>query len=313
MKVTRYPFLSSLAHPPSVVTVGNFDGLHLGHQRLLERLLDEACSRNLASVLVTMQPSPKAYFGADSGARSGRILSFRQKHRLLCQAGLDELCVLNFNDRLANMDAEDFMQQVLWRGLGAAVIVIGDDFRFGKGRRGDVEMLQRFCQGKDVLLLPQNSVTLNGQRVSSTAIREALQQGRVDSANAMLGRPYSVSGRVRRGKQLGRTLGFPTLNLTLHQQAPLNTGIYVASVECGGRLYCGVASVGLNPTTEQRTQAILEVHLFDFNADVYAQRVEVFFHARLRNEVKFSTLSALQTAIADDVRKAREFFASTQE
>lgn len=306
MKIIRYPQYQPLLLD-SCVTVGNFDGVHLGHQALIKKVVEESSVHQCKSVVVTMNPLPQQFF---AGKDSVEILtSFKSKAKLIAALGVDVLCVLNFNQRLAEMSAEDFFKKLLVKGLGAQYILVGDDFKFGKNRQGDFSKLQQWSI--DLGLKTENLDSIqNGQmRVSSTHIRSLLRNGELMLAKQMLGRPFNILGRVVHGRKKGRELGYPTINIELKQGGfPLH-GIYISHVLIAGVAYQSVTSVGMNPTVGGNVKRV-EVHVLDFDQDVYGQTVEVLFYKKLRNEVKFDSLNELIGAIKQDVRAGREYFAS---
>jgi len=256
--------------------------------------------------VVSMQPLPMQFF---QGPGAVELLTrFRQKFHLLSSLGVDVWCLLNFNHKLAAMTAQQFVTGILFNGLGARSIVIGDDFKFGANRGGDFKLLQSMSATAGVTVVQQGSITVNGFRVSSTAIREALRNAQFELVKQMLGREFSVLGKVESGRRMGQQLGYPTLNLELRNGAfPLH-GIYVVRVVIDQVSYRAVASVGFNPTVGGNAKR-LEVHVLDFNQQVYGKTVEVLFYKKLRNEVEFDTLTALKTAIATDVRETQAYFA----
>ena len=305
MKLIRYPQLKPLPGG-SCVTVGNFDGLHLGHQALIQQTIEQARTTDTQSVVVSMQPLPIQFF---QGAGAVELLTrFRQKYHLLCSLGVDVWCLLNFNHQLAAMTAEQFVTGILFDGLNAQSIVIGDDFKFGANRGGDFKLLQSMAATAGVNVVQQGSITVNGIRVSSTAIRAALKAGFFERVKHMLGRDFSVLGKVESGRRMGQQLGYPTLNIELRNGAfPLH-GVYVVRVVIDQVAYQAVASVGYNPSVGGNAKR-LEGHVLNFNQQVYGKTVEVLFYKKLRNEVEFDTLTALKTAIATDVRETQAYFA----
>lgn len=312
MQLIRYPQhqplkSSQLSDPASCVTIGNFDGVHLGHQALISKVVKEARQSGRQAVVVTMQPLPLQYFNDPYAVEI--LTPFKHKYKLLKQLGVDVMCLLNFNQRLAAMSAADFYQQIICNGLKAGYVLVGDDFRFGANRQGDFTALQRLAEPDGVEVAQMDTIITHDQRVSSTAIRARLNNGEFQLAKAMLGRDFNVQGRVAHGRKLGRTLGYPTINLALKQGAfPLH-GIYVVEINIAGQCYPAVGSVGFNPSVGGNAKRI-EVYVLDFNQQVYGQCVEVLFYKKLRNEVKFDSLNALTSAIDEDVRLTRNFFAN---
>ena len=292
----------------SVLTIGNFDGLHLGHQALLRLLTTKAQSLGLPAVALTFEPHPREYFAPAQAP--ARLASLREKLLLLDAAGVDATRLIRFNARFAAFTAERFIEDVLVGSLRVRHLIIGDDFRFGAGRKGDFAMLQAAGEkyGFGVEAMPTHAH--DGERVSSSAVRSALAAGQLDRAARLLGRPYSIAGRVVHGDKLGRTLGFPTANIQLKGRRPPLAGIYTVRVEgLGDAPVHGVASVGVRPTVTAHGRPTLEVHLFDWDADCYGAHLRVHFLARQRDEAKYDSLDALTAQIARDADIARAWFA----
>jgi riboflavin kinase/FMN adenylyltransferase len=280
------------------LTIGNFDGVHRGHRALIDRVTAKAREAKLTSCILTFEPHPREFFNPD-GAPT-RISRLRDKLELMAQAGAERVHVARFDARFAALPAEKFISDVLVRGLGVRWLMVGRDFRFGAKRAGDFSTLQN--RGFAVEAMPD--VQFEGKRVSSSAVRAALAAGDLAGAERLLGHPYTISGRVAHGAKLGRGLGFPTANIVLRRPPPVG-GIFVVEVDRYGR---GVASVGRRPTVNPVAIPLLEVHLFDHDADLYGEHLRVRFLKKLRDEEKYDGLAALQAAIARDARQAREFF-----
>lgn len=292
---------------PHAVTIGNFDGLHLGHQAMLARLMDAARARGLPACVLSFEPHPREFFSpADAPAR---LSSLREKAEMLAALGVDRLHVLRFDLALARLTPEAFIERVLGATLAARYVLVGDDFRFGAKRAGDLALLKEAGRrlGFDAESLP--TISVDGERVSSTAVREALAAGDLAHAARLLGRPYSISGRVVHGDKLGRDIGYPTANIQLKHNRPPLMGIFAVEV-CGldARVLPGVASLGVRPTVKGANAApVLEVHLFEFHADIYGRRVRVDFLTKLRDEEKYPDLPSLVAQIGRDVDAAKRF------
>lgn len=293
-----------------VATIGNFDGVHLGHQAVLQQLAEAAQARGLPAAVITFEPQPQEYFAPD--AAPPRLTRLREKCQTLERFAVDRLLVLPFNRRLAGLSADDFIERVLVRGLAVRQLVVGDDFRFGHDRAGDFARLQAAGRERGFEVVNMHTFSLHGERVSSTRVRAALAAGDLDAAEQLLGRPFRMSGRVAHGDQRGRSIGFPTANLHLHRRSVPVHGVFAVEVfGLDGEPLAGVANVGNRPTVDgQRT--LLEVHLFDFARDIYGRYVHVDFRRKLRDEVRFGSLAELQAQIAEDARQARRFFARTR-
>lgn len=295
-------------HRGCIVTIGNFDGVHLGHQAILRQV--QARSEEIAApaMLICFEPQPKEFF--DLYNAPARLTRFREKVELLAEHGIDEVLCLKFDEQTRSMSAAAFID-LLATKLQVRAVFAGDDARFGNDRTGDFVMLQAAGEkyGFDVTNL--YTLTVNEARVSSTRIRECLALGDFDLAEKLLGRPYSITGKVVYGRQLGRTLDAPTANIQLHRyRAPID-GVYAIEIQCLGGTYRGVANVGVRPTLNDATvKPILEVHIFDFAQNLYGQTVKVIFRKKIREEQKFSGLAALKEAIRADIEVARTYFAA---
>jgi len=301
--------VADAASSPVALTIGNFDGVHLGHQAMLAHLRTAASARALPACVMTFEPHPREFFAPDQAPV--RLTTLREKCELLAQHGVDRVQICRFNFALAQVTAEEFIERILVRGMGVRWLQVGDDFRFGARRAGDLAMLKAFSarHGYEVETMP--TVMLEGVRVSSTAVRDALAGGDVAQAQSLLGRPYSISGRVVRGDQLGRKLGFPTANVQMRHNRPPLCGIFAVEFHrADGSVMRGVASLGVRPTVKARGAApVLEVYLFDFAAEIYGEHVRVEFLHKFRDEAKYVDIDTLQRQIAQDVADAKNFFA----
>jgi riboflavin kinase/FMN adenylyltransferase len=296
------------ADTPIALTIGNFDGVHLGHQAMLARLIEVARPRGLPPCAMTFEPHPREFFAPDKAPT--RLTSLREKLELLAAHGIEMTYVCRFDYPFAQTPAEDFVERTLVRGLGVKYVLVGDDFRFGARRAGDFALLRQHAAHLGYSVEAMSSVTLEGERVSSTAIRDALAAGQLQRAGRLLGRPYSISGRVVAGDGLGRKLGFPTANVQMKHNRPPLFGIFAVEVAGIAEMPLpGVASLGVRPTVKQGAQPVLEVYLLDFSADVYGRHVRVDFLHKFRDEEKFADLAALTRRIAADVDDARAYFA----
>ena len=280
------------------LTIGNFDGVHRGHRALIDRVIAKAREANLTSCVLTFEPHPREFFAGETAP--ARITRLRDKLELMAQAGVEHVHVARFDARFAALSAERFIEEILRKSLGVQWLLVGRDFRFGARRIGDLSTLQN--RGFVIEAMPD--VQFDGKRVSSSAVRAALAAGDLAGAERLLGHPYTISGRVAHGAKLGRGLGFPTANIVLRRPPPV-AGIFVVEVDDYGH---GVASVGRRPTVNPVPIPLLEVHLFDHDADLYGEHLRVRFLKKLRDEQKYDGLPALQAAIARDARQAREFF-----
>nr|WP_314627343.1 bifunctional riboflavin kinase/FAD synthetase [uncultured Noviherbaspirillum sp.] len=313
MKVFRgLPNAESRA--PCALTIGNFDGVHRGHQALLARLRDAADRLDLETAVMTFEPHPREYFAQRAGDLSkapARIASLRDKLQSLSNAGVDRVIVEHFNAQFAALGPEEFVKKVLVDGLHVKWLIVGEDFCYGSRRAGTIATLKEAGQrhGFEVVALP--AVNNDGMRISSSAIRQALAAGDFDHARALLGHSYTVSGHVIHGQKLGRTLGFPTLNLRIGHRRPALSGIFVVQVHGltpHSHPLPAVASLGVRPTVDDSGRVLLETHVFDFDQACYGKLVRVEFLAKLRDEEKYDGLAALTAAIKNDELQARGWF-----
>jgi riboflavin kinase/FMN adenylyltransferase len=293
---------------PVALAIGNFDGVHRGHQALLAQLVGAARRAQLSPAVMTFEPHPREFFAPDGAP--ARVANLRDKIEALRAAGVERVFIQHFNRRFASLTPEQFVDDVLVAGLDARCLLVGDDFRFGARRAGDVELLRRRAREHGYAVEQLATVQEHGVRVSSSEVREALAAGDLAHAATLLGRPYAISGRVLHGKKLGREIGFPTLNLRLAHRRPAAHGIFAVKVHgLGGHPRPGVASIGLRPTVENSRRWLLEVHLFDFAQQVYGRLVRVELVHKLRDEAKYESLQALSSAIRDDAAAARALLA----
>lgn len=291
---------------PVALAVGNFDGVHLGHAELLRRLADAASRRALVPTVLSFEPHPREFFAPD--AAPARLSTLREKLELLSEAGVEQTMICPFNAAFAALSADEFIEQVLVGALRVGHLIVGDDFRFGRGRTGDFALLQAAGRQHGFTVETMGSVTVDGERVSSSGVRRALAAGDMERAARLLGRPYVIDGQVVHGQKLGRQIGFATANLRIkHNPLPM-TGVF--AVEVGGlgeTPLPGVANLGIRPTVGG-TRPLLEAHLFDFARDIYGAHISVRFVHKLRDEQRFPNFDALKAQIAADAAAARAFF-----
>lgn len=298
---------------PCALAIGNFDGVHLGHQKLLHKVVELAKQRQLVPAVLTFEPHPKEFFGKSPDKAPARILSLRDKVETICRFGIQRIFILRFNEELASLSPKDFAESILAEGLEAKSIVIGENFHFGYKGEGDVHSLTSYGRslGFDVTPLPM--ADLGGIPVSSTRIRLALEKGNLDDVAKMLGRPYVITGKVRKGKQLGRTIGFPTINQRIlppcSKARPALRGVYAVKVfGIGKEALPGVACVGRRPTVTDNGEYLLETYIFNFHGDLYGKELTVEFLHKIRDEKKFSSIEQLKSAIHADMEAAEQFF-----
>lgn len=293
------------AHRGSAVSIGNYDGVHLGHQTVLRELVRHAGELGVPATVVVFEPTPQEFFAPD--ASPARLMRLPEKLQALREQGVDRVLCLNFNRQLAEMQPDEFIQRILVQGLGARYLVVGDDFRFGRARRGDFALLKAAGRAYSFEVQDTGALLADGQRISSTRIREALEAGDMERAVNMLGRPFALSGRVLYGAQLGRELGFPTANVALRRRVVPVRGIFAARVHgIDTTVHDGVAYVGNRPAVGGRG-TLLEVFVFDFEGDLYGRRVCVELLHRIRDDAHFDDLQAMQIQIRKDVHAARKW------
>lgn len=296
-------------HRGCVATIGNFDGVHLGHRRVLAQVKEKAQQLNLPCVVIIFEPQPQEFFAGQSAPR--RLTRFGEKVRLLEAEGIDRVLCLSFNQRLRSMSADHFIEQLLLQGLDIKHFVVGDDFRFGCDRSGDYDMLVRAGKKYDFTVVNTATYEQQGERVSSTRIRQVLTTNGLDEAEQLLGRRYAISGRVMLGQQLGRQLGVPTANVRMHRYASPLTGVYtVVATLPDGRQVPGVCNIGMRPTVNG-THPVLEAHLFNFNENLYGSLLTIEFKSFLRAEQRFDGLEQLKQQIHTDIEEAKAYFSLT--
>lgn len=291
---------------PVALTIGNFDGMHLGHQALLNELHAAAQARGLPTAVVIFEPHPREFFTPQQAPV--RLTSLREKLELFIEMGIDRVHVCRFNAHFAQISAAGFIH-ALHEKLSAKFVLIGDDFRFGSGRAGDFALMEKIGLQHGFAVQAVHSVLHNGVRISSTAVRAALAEGNMRVAQSYLGRPYSISGRVEHGDGLGKRLGFPTANIQLRHNRPPLSGIFVVQAHAEGMgVLQGVASLGVRPTVRQDGKPVLEVHLFEFAQQIYHRHMRLDFLHKLRDEEKYSDVETLTRQIALDVENTKQWF-----
>lgn len=296
MQVFRHFPLNS--NVPIGLTIGNFDGVHIGHQALIKKLIAESKKRNLTPSVMTFEPHPKEFFISENAP--SRLTTLREKLEFFLDYGIEKVFVCAFNQKFSNISSEAFMGQILKEQLKVQLLIVGDDFRFGSKRQAGIEDLKK--NAFELFEIPE--IDLNGKRVSSTRIREGLKEGRIQEVNQFLGRPYTISGKVVEGDKRGRQMGFPTANIHMKHLRPALTGVY--AVKLGNRN--GVANLGVRPTIAGTPKLLLEVHLLNFNEDIYGQHVQVTFLEKIRDEMKFENIDALIEQIKKDIAHATRYF-----
>ncbi len=308
--MTVEPFVVAVdpAKPPpglarAIYAIGNFDGVHRGHRAVLTRAAALARDAGTASAVLTFEPHPADYFA--QAPVVFRLTPFAEKTAALRDCGVSGVVSLSFGADLASLSAEAFVEQVLVARLGVSAVVVGADFHFGRGRSGSPEFLRRAGEAMGFRVIVADKVEEQGESISSSLIRRALERGEVDAAAHMLGRPYRVAGEVIGGQRLGRTLGVPTANIALSPTNRLAFGVYAVNVSLGGQVYGGAASFGVRPTVDNGPP-LLETYILDFAQDIYGRHIEVEFTAYLRPELKFDGLPALKSAMAKDIADARQ-------
>jgi riboflavin kinase/FMN adenylyltransferase len=291
-----------------VATIGNFDGVHLGHRAVIDRLAEQGRRLNLPVCVVLFEPQAREYFSPHNAPP--RLMRLRDKVDRLADLPVDHVLILRFNRALASQSPHSFIQTILIDALRVRYLVVGDDFRFGKQREGNFTLLQAVGHQVGFEVTDTPSVLIDGSRVSSTLIRQALAMGDLAYAARLLGKPYEVCGRIIHGQKRGRTMGFPTANVLLQRKNTPVKGVFAVTMRSlGAPPLPGVANVGSRPTVTGNKTMLLETHLLDFSGDLYGRKVEVEFHSKLRDERRFSDLTELSAQIAQDISEARSYFA----
>ena len=290
--------------PGCVLTVGNFDGIHEGHQKIIKALVTKANTLGVPSIVISFSVPPESFFGRPKA----RLSSFRDKHLFLESLGVEKHLLIRFNKDFSQMSAQTFVEDVLLAKLKMRCCFIGDDFRFGKDRQGDYSMLENMAKPSDFVAQKVSRVTVNGKRVSSSEIRELLRQGEFSMAEELLGRPFAIEGRIMHGEKRGRTIGFPTINISIGRKLSPVLGVFAVLIELNKKTYHGVCNVGKRPTIGGE-KILLEVNIFDFDKNVYGEHAKVLFRHRIREEMKFESVQQLQSQIASDANIARRYFA----
>lgn len=294
-------------HQPCVLTLGAFDGVHLGHQRVLKRLIDISKELGVPSTIAVLEPLPREYFAPAEAPP--RLMSFREKFLALRDVGLDRILRIRFTKALSDISATDFIERIFVNQLGVRYMVIGDDLRFGRDRGGDFNLLCRMGEKHDFKVEASDTFAIDGERVSSTRIRQALLNDDFELAERLLGRPYQINGKVVYGAQAGRSLGAPTANMELHRYRAALAGVYAVEVSgASNTLHYGVANIGTRPTMGDLVKAILEVHLLNFRGSLYGKSLKVRFRKRLREERKFPSIDDLKTQIHKDIDLTYDYF-----
>ena len=306
MRVIRGLHNLGLGGGGCVATIGNFDGVHLGHRAVFQRLSAQGRSLGLPTTVITFEPQPMEFFAPERAP--ARLTRLREKLDALQHCGIERVALLPFGPRLAAMGARAFVRELLVDGLGVRFLLVGDDFRFGHGRQGDYALLEAMGRDHGFAVEDLNTVTHGGERISSTRIREALSRGDLGQARHLLGRPYRICGRIGHGDKRGRTIGYPTANINLHRRVSPLRGVYAVMVDgVADRPWPGVANIGTRPTVTGDTRYLLEVHLFDLNSDLYGRHAQVEFRLKLRDEQRFDSFPALKAQIDRDAVAARAF------
>lgn len=298
---------------PCALAIGNFDGVHLGHQQLLHKVVELAEKRQLIPAILTFEPHPKEFFGKSQDKAPERILSLRDKVETIGRFGIQRIFILRFNEQLASLSPNAFAKSILADGLDAKSVVIGENFHFGYRGEGDIQTLTSLGKSLGFDVTSLSMANLGGKPVSSTRIRQALKKGQLDEVTNMLGRPYVITGKVRKGKQLGRTIGFPTINQRIlppcSKARPAIGGVYAVKVfGIGKDGLPGVACVGRRPTVTENGEYLLETYIFDFHGDLYGKELTVEFLHKIRDEKKFSGIEQLKSAIHADMEAAKSFY-----
>lgn len=293
--------------PAPVLTIGNYDGVHIGHKKIIKKVVDMALKVNGTSMLMTFEPHPLSILKPEK--LIGRITPFHIKSRIIEENGIEVLIVMEFNETLRQMGPEEFFSKILIEGLGIKGLIVGYDFKFGKGGIGNINTLKNLCEVNGVFFESVEAITLDGDKVGSNRIRKMLIEGNVHRASQLLGNWYFIEGRVIKGEGRGNKLGFPTINLETTYEIIPKEGVYITEVEFENRRYPSVTNIGFNPTFDGKRLSI-ETHIIDFAGNIYGKDVTLYFHERVREELKFNSIEDLKNQIQRDVNSARLYFNS---
>lgn len=305
------PEMLSQYHENCVATIGKFDGVHLGHQLILDQLKQKAEQQHLPAVVILLEPHPEEFFAKDINHCPARLTSIKEKLELLESFGVDFVFQLEFNKELSTLSAEDYVKNILVDGLGITCLIVGHDFKFGHQRQGDFKLLQNLGAEFNFEVLETAAYERNGQRISSTFIREKLGESDFKLVEQLLGRPYSMKGEVQRGQQLGTDLGYPTCNINPHRRKIPLQGVFACRVRLVDQYFQAAVNIGYRPTVTDNGEALLEAHILDFAEELYGRTIEVIFLQKLREEEKFDGLEELKEQIGKDVELAREVLSAS--
>lgn len=306
-KLIRSLYNLSSLEQGGIATIGNFDGVHVGHQQLIAKVVETGRNLGIPSTVITFEPHPFEFFAGDR-LTIPRLTRLREKFSFIAECNVNNVLILPFNQKLAKLSASDFIKKILVSKLRIQHLIVGEDFHFGHNREGDIQLLQKMGREFGFTVETFETILVDGERVSSTRVRKALAEGDHQRVNRLLGHPYTMCGRVQRGDQRGRQWGFPTANLFVHRKLTPVRGVYTVYMRgIASHPWPGVANIGIRPTIDG-TRTILEVHLLDFNQDIYGQYVQVEFCEKLREEIRYPTLEALKEQIAKDVVVAQQYF-----
>ena len=292
--------------PECVVTIGNFDGIHIGHQEIISKLVSTAQKKGIPSMVISFSVTPESFFGRPKA----RLSSFRDKHLFLKSMGINKHLLIKFNKSFSEISASSFIEDILVKKINVKHCYIGDDFRFGKNRTGDFSLLEKYAVNYKFVIEKVDGVYIDDQRVSSSAIRELLSTGSFEMSKKLLGRAFSISGQVAHGDKQGRTIGFPTANIPIRRQLSPVLGVFCVVVRKDNKNFNGVCNVGKRPTRGE-TKVLLEVYILDFNQEIYGEYVEVIFKKKIRDEIKFSSFEELKSQIKKDTQSALQYFSSS--
>lgn len=305
MEIIRGIHNLRMKHQECVATIGNFDGMHLGHQRLLQQLIAKSEELDLPSLVIIFEPQPNEYF---SNQNIPRLMRFREKIAAFKEMGIDRVLCIKFNQAMAVQIAEIFVRTILIEKLAVKYVLVGDDFHFGYKRLGNYNLLKQMGDKYHFKANSMNTFELLGERVSSTRVRLLLESGDMEGATALLGHPFSMQGKIAHGDKRGRLLGCPTANIHLHRKVVPLKGVFAVKVSgIDKNPIDGVANIGTRPTVRGESRTLLEVHLLNFNRDIYGRKVEINFLHKFRDEKKFATLEELKDQIANDIHEAEQF------
>ncbi|AWH90616.1 bifunctional riboflavin kinase/FMN adenylyltransferase [Buchnera aphidicola (Melanaphis sacchari)] len=313
MKLIRNINNTNIINPSSIVSIGNFDGMHLGHQKIFSELCTIGKTNNISKTIIIFEPQPLEFLNKKKAPK--RLMQFQQKIKYIQKWKIDTILCIKFNKYFSSLSPEIFIEKILIKKLNTKYIIIGEDFKFGSKRHGNISLLKKLEEKYQFKVIEIPSIYKKNNKVSSTNIRKYLIADKIELARSLLGRPFSILGRVIHGNKIGRKIGYPTANILLYPNNPIQNGVYAVKVSCFQNIkFIGVCNIGIKKNyITQKKQKILEVHLFDTNINLYEKKIEIFLYKKIRNEFNFSSIKFLKNQISKDVQFTQKYFKKIKE